>query len=172
MCSEFAIAMFVPVSNNIQEQFMADIIKQETINASSAEVWAIWDRFGDIADWHPGLEKSALVKGSKPTGLGARRKCDLIGGKNYIMEEIVDYEAGHSMAVHIYDGNIPVKSALVTFRINPDGPNKTNVSAEVEFKMKMGLLGAAIKPLAKKQLGNDIAKLLSANKGYAEKFAI
>ncbi len=151
---------------------MADIVKEETINASAAEVWAAWDKFGDIADWHPGLEKSALLEGSEPTGLGARRRCDFTGGKQHILEEIVGYEAGKSMAVHIYDGNIPVQSAKVTFRVKPEGPNKTTVSAEVDFKMKMGVLGAVIKPLAKKQLGNDIAKLLGANKSYVEQRAI
>lgn len=151
---------------------MADIIKEELIDASAAEVWDAWDRFGDIADWHPGLEKSALLKGSQSTGLGAKRRCDFIGGKKHILEEIVDYETGKSMAVHIFDGNIPVQSAKVTFRVEPQGPNKTKVSAEVDFKMKMGALGSAIKPLAKRQLGNDIAKLLSANKGFVESRAI
>lgn len=151
---------------------MVDIIKEELVNASAAEVWAAWDAFGDIADWHPGLEKSALLNNSEPTGLGARRRCDFTGGKKHILEEIVAYEAGKSMAVHIYDGNIPVQSAKVTFRVKPDGPNKTKVSAEVEFKMKMGVLGLAIKPLAKKQMGNDIAKLLIANKGFVESRAI
>ncbi len=151
---------------------MADIIKEERVNASTSEVWVAGDRFGDIADWHPGLEKSALIEGSDPTGLGARRRCDFTGGKKHIFEEIVGYEAGHSMAVHIYDGNIPMQSAKVTFRIKPDGPDKTKVSAEVDFKMKLGVLGAAIKPLAKRQLGNDIAKLLKANKGFVEQQAI
>jgi len=151
---------------------MPDFTKEEVVNASAATVWATWDNFGHIADWHPGLEKSALLDASQPTGLGARRRCDMIGGKNFILEEIVEYQANQLMAVHIYDGNIPVKSAKVTFRIKPEGLNKARVSAEVEFNMKMGLLGILIKPLVKKQLGKDIAKLLKANRGYAERQVI
>ena len=151
---------------------MADVVKEELVCASVAEVWAVWDGFADIANWHPGLKKSALLDGSIPTGLGARRRCDFSDGKHHILEEIVGYEEGQQMVVHIYDGNIPVQSSKVTFSFKPEGPNKTRVKAEVDFKMKGGILGSAVKPLAKRQLGADIAKLLKANRAFVEQGAI
>lgn len=151
---------------------MPDIRKEETVEASIAEVWEVWDDFGAIASWHPGLRKSALLDQSPPTGVGAKRRCDFSNGKNFILEEIIEYEAGKSMVVHIYDGNVPIQTSTVTFMLEALGPDKTRVAAEVDFKLKGGLLGSMAKPLAKKQLGNDISKLLRANKSYVEHSAI
>jgi uncharacterized protein YndB with AHSA1/START domain len=139
---------------------MPDIRKEETIHASIAEVWDVWNDFGAIAVWHPGLRKSALMDQSPATGMGAKRRCDFADGKHYILEEIVDYQAGKSLTVHIYDGNIPVQTSKVTFTLDALGPDTTRLSAEVDFKLKGGVLGSIAKPLAKKQLGNDISKLL------------
>jgi uncharacterized protein YndB with AHSA1/START domain len=157
---------------NRKEEVMPDIRKEVTIHASIAEVWDVWDDFGAIANWHPGLRKSALLDQSPATGIGAKRRCDFADGKHFILEEIVDYQAGKSMAVHIFDGNIPVQTSKVTFSLDALGPDKTRLSAEVDFQLRGGVFGSIAKPLAKKQLGKDISKLLQANKTHVEGLAI
>jgi uncharacterized membrane protein len=56
---------------------MFTIDKQVVVNAPIDQVWASWDKFGDIQDFNPNLNSSKLLTGSISTGVGAKRQCDL-----------------------------------------------------------------------------------------------
>jgi hypothetical protein len=145
---------------------MAPVILKQTVEAPLAAVWESWDRYADVHSFHPGLENSYLVENSRSTGLGAKRRCDFVGGKNYILEEIVAYEAQRKMTLKIYDGNIPLKVAFVTFTFKPLGPMRTEISATAQFTPKFGPLGLLLRPIMRKQLGKGLTELLAGNAAY------
>jgi uncharacterized protein YndB with AHSA1/START domain len=147
---------------------MKPLIVKRTVNAPIENVWRVWDSFGDIHRFHPGLENSYLIEKSEPTGKGARRRCDFTGGKNYILEELVGYDPQGKMVVKIYDGNIPLKEAYVTFTFRRVSAQATEISASAEFTPKFGPLGALLRPLMRMQLGKGLEDLLRGNAEYME----
>ncbi|NIZ63230.1 SRPBCC family protein [Sedimentitalea sp. CY04] len=142
---------------------MAQITKEKTVNAPLSEVWKSWDAYADVHTFHPGVENSYLLEGSKATGNGAKRRCDFVGGKNHILEEIVAYEPEKKLTIKIYDGNVPLKVAYVTFAFQALGPSQTKITVSADFSMKMGLLGKLISPIMRKQLGAGLGILLDGN---------
>ncbi|NRB17263.1 MAG: hypothetical protein HRU33_06715 [Rhodobacteraceae bacterium] len=74
-----------------------------------------------------------MLEGSKPTGKGAKRRCDFVGGRNHIPEEIVAYEPERQLTIKIYDGNILLKVAFVTFTFLAIEPPQTQISVAADF---------------------------------------
>ena len=62
------------------------------INAPVASVWEVLADIGSIADWNPGVVR-LYVTGDRAGEVGAARHCDL-GGKNYLDEEVVEWDEG------------------------------------------------------------------------------
>lgn len=60
------------------------------INAPLDHVWAALADIGSIYQWNPGVVESHTTT-EQTTGIGACRYCDL-GGKNYLDEEVVEWE--------------------------------------------------------------------------------
>ena len=148
---------------------MSAVKSEKVVNAALSEVWKTWDAYGDVYKFHPGVEKSYLLEDSVQAGKGARRRCDFVGGKNYVLEEIVSYNPEASFTHKLYDGNIPVKHAFVTFTFQPLGTDRTKVLISAEFKMKFGLLGALLKPIMRKQLQKGLDAMLDGNADYLAK---
>lgn len=148
---------------------MPDIIVNKTINASVAQVWESWDAFGDIERFNPNLKASRLINSSATTGKGAMRQCDLADGKNFIRERIVEYVPEKRMVIDIFEGTMPLKSAVVTFTLMAKGPESTNVSLRMDFVPKFGLLGRMMVPMMKPQFRKMFDRLLSANAAFVER---
>lgn len=147
---------------------MNKVTEKLIINAPLSEVWVAWDDYGNIACFNPNLKGSHLINASQKTGLGATRQCDLIDGKNYIRERIVEYSPERRMAVDIYAGTLPFKKARVDIELSAVGQNRTEVSFTMAFQPKMGILGLLMVPLMKPQLRKSIGKLLNANRAFIE----
>jgi hypothetical protein len=133
-----------------------------------AKVWESWDRFGEIARFNKGLRGSALLPGSPATGKGARRRCDLKNGKSFLLEEITDYREGERMEIVVFDSNLPVKTVRLRLTFLAPTAATTQITAEVDFTMKFGLLGRVLKLGAIKAFRGDITRLLQGNKLFNE----
>jgi uncharacterized membrane protein len=151
-----------------KETLMSEVTVTQIVNAPVADVWAVWDDFGNIADFNPGVEKSYLLNGSSPGGLGAERQCDFIGGKIFVREKVVGYTPHKQMVIDIYDGNIPVKNAGATLNFKSLGANRTEVEMTMRFTPKMGLLGKMMVPMMKKQFRGALDGLLAGNANFVE----
>lgn len=151
---------------------MAKVTITTTVNAAVQDVWASWDAFGDIYKFNPNVDRSKLLSGSKASGLGAKRRCDLADGKSFINEVITSYEPERFMAVDIYDGNIPLKSAEVSFLFEAVGASKTKIETTMEFQPKFWILGALMIPLMKVQMKKALRGMMSGNQQFVEKGAL
>lgn len=148
---------------------MASITVEKIVHAPVSEVWAAWDDFGGIHRFNPNLSGSHLLEGSAKTGLGATRQCDLIDGKNYIQERVVDYVPNKRMVIDIFDGTIPVRNARAEIELHEKGERQTEVTMTMHFQPKMGIFGQLMVPLMKPQFRKLLAKLLDGNAAYVEK---
>ena len=117
-----------------------------TINASriipfpKQKVWKVLADFGNIQNFNPAVIKSFSHEGPA-TGLGAKRHCDLAPFGS-VDEEITEWEEGTRLKAYIYEGKKmpPIKNMYGTFHLmEVDGG--TEVHFEIEYKMKLGLLG-------------------------------
>jgi len=148
---------------------MAKVTITTTVNASVHDVWESWDAFGDIYKFNPNVDKSKLLNGSKASGLGAKRRCDLADGKSFVNEVITSYEPERFMAVDIYEGNIPLKSAEVSFLFDAISPTKTKIETTMTFQPKFWILGALMIPLMKVQLRKALQGLMAGKQKFVEK---
>lgn len=146
---------------------MAQVTVDRIVEATPAEVWASWDDFGNIAAFNPNLKGSHLLA-DKPTGLGATRQCDLKDGRNHIRERIVDYVPSRKMVVDIYEGTMPLRTAVATITLDPVGPDRTRVTMRMEFAPKYGPFGALMVPMMKPQFRKMLRALLDGNAAHVE----
>lgn len=120
---------------------MPSFTKAITIDAPVDEVWAVLASIGSIHEWNPGVVDSSVTTGSAE-GVGAGRHCDL-GGRNYLKEEVVEWDAGKGLTMRIVDTNLPFKAADIRFTLRPDG-GSTVVDVSPDYELKFGLLGRAL----------------------------
>ncbi|MEM7056052.1 MAG: SRPBCC family protein [Pseudomonadota bacterium] len=147
---------------------MAKVAVTTTVKAPLEQVWASWDDFGNIYRFNPNLKGSYLLPGSQPTGPGARRQCDLADGKNYIREKIIGYQDQKEMVIDIYEGTMPLKSAVAILSFRSTGSDQTVVTMEMDFKPKFGPIGALMVPMMKPKFRQMLQALLDANAAYVE----
>lgn len=147
---------------------MAQITVHKIVNAPIADVWASWDDYANIADFHPGLSSSQLLADSQETGPGALRQCNFTDGKTYLKEKITEYETERRMELEIIGTNAPITNARAIFNFDFVTRDKTHMAMTMIFTPKMGLLGKLILPLMKMQFSKGLTALLDSNADYVE----
>ena len=148
---------------------MAKVTVKKTVKAPLEQVWASWDDFGNIYRFNPNLRSSRLLPESKASGIGALRQCDMADGKNYIREKIIGYRDQKEIVIDIYEGTMPLKSAVATVSFLSPESEHVVVKMEMDFKPKFGLLGALMIPMMKPKFRQMLQALLDSNAAYVEK---
>ncbi|MGI9615983.1 MAG: SRPBCC family protein [Acidimicrobiales bacterium] len=110
---------------------MTSFVITHEIDSPPDTVWEVLDNFGYIANWSPGIRRSALTS-TGPVGAGTTRHCDFVplGGVN---ERITRYEPKQRMTVHLYETfKMPVTEAVADFQLKP-GRTGTVLTLQVEY---------------------------------------
>lgn len=145
---------------------MATFSETTTINAPVDEVWAALAEVGNIHVWNPGVTHSYLTT-NDPTGLGAARHCDL-GGKNYLKEQVVEFDEGKRITMRIMETNLPFKTAYIRFHLSPHGET-SEVTVAPEYELKFGPLGSFLDRIyVRKTYRKGMAALLRGLKRHVE----
>jgi uncharacterized protein YndB with AHSA1/START domain len=110
-----------------------------TIAAPRDRVWAALADIGSIHVWNPGVAASHVTS-KLESGLGAARYCDL-GGRNYLHEEVVEFDEGERITMRIVESNLPFDHADIRFRLRPQG-SATHVTVAPEYRLKFGPIGS------------------------------
>lgn len=145
---------------------MATVTVEKEVNAPLSRVWQSWNDFGNIYKFNPNLKHSKLLKNSPETGLGARRQCDIKDGKNWIREKVIDYVPEQKLVIDIYEGTMPLKTAIATFHFKPMASERTHMEMTMDFVPKMGLLGKLMIPMMKPKFKQMLGLLLEGNAQY------
>ncbi|MBN1679660.1 MAG: SRPBCC family protein [Anaerolineae bacterium] len=114
---------------------MTLIDRRIVINAPPDAVWRILTDPQQMAAWHAGYD-SVSVLSTTPTGVGARRRCSLIGGKA-VIEEITAWVEGWGYEYIVLDGPFRSFQGRLRLQAVPEG---TNVTWTVSYRRK-GVFG-------------------------------
>ena len=147
---------------------MGKIINEITINASIDKIWSILTNLELLDQYDPTVKKSTLI-GNEKTGLGARRKVDMLDGKNWFDEKITVFEKNKALTYQLSDCSFPVEGLKHSYSFEAVG-NQIKVVQVMEYTVKFGFLGKLLDAIMiRKQSDAGIKKFFGGLKQYAEK---
>jgi carbon monoxide dehydrogenase subunit G len=115
--------------------FETDVI----VDAPVEQVWDVLANIGAIHEWNPGVRESYATS-EDTTGLGATRFCDL-GGKNYLDEQVVEFEYCRKLTMRVTGTNMPLKAVDIHFTLEAQG-DQTRVTCAPDYTVKYGPMGS------------------------------
>ena len=146
---------------------MAGFTREIKVNAPIEQVWEALDDIGSISRWNPGVVRSHVTT-DKTRGVGAGRHCDL-GGRNYLDEQVVEWEPGKALTMRVIGTNRPFQTADIRFRLQPEH-DATVVTVSPEYTLKYGLAGRILDVLyVRHTYKRGMAALLRGLKAQVEK---
>ena len=147
---------------------MATINNEITINASLDKVWNILTDLELLDKYDPTVKKSTLISTDK-TGIGAKRKVNMLEGKNWFDEKISVFKPNEALTYQLTDCSFPIKGLQHSYSFEKLG-NQTKVKQVMEYTVKFGLLGKLLDAMMiRKQSDTGIKKFFAGLKSYAEK---
>lgn len=146
---------------------MGTLKNEIKIKASVEKVWGILSTPDLLDKYDPTVKKTNLISAER-TGIGAKRKVDMLDGKNWFEEKIVEFEPMKKLSYQLTDCTFPIKGLKHTYTFTSEGEN-VRVQQIMEYTVKFGLLGKLLDKLVmSKQFNGGIKKFFDGLKNYAE----
>ena len=147
---------------------MATIHNEIIVNASVEKVWSILTDLELLEKYDPTVKKSTLISTEK-TGIGAKRKVDMLDGKNWFDEKVTVFKPNEALTYQLTECSFPIKELRHSYDFERIG-NQTKVKQVMEYTVKFGLLGKLLDSMMiRKQSDGGIKKFFGGLKAYAEK---
>lgn len=118
---------------------MSKLARTTIVNASKSATWKVIKDFGGVHRWHLKVKTSPVLS-THNEGLGAKRVCNFYDGTS-VCEEIVQYTDGASLTVELTEFAMPLKYATATLSVRELGPERTEVTLELDYQVKYGPVG-------------------------------
>jgi ribosome-associated toxin RatA of RatAB toxin-antitoxin module len=146
---------------------LATIHNEITVNAGIDKLWNILTDLELLDQCDPAVKKSTLISTEK-TGMGAKRKVDMIDGKNWFEEKVTVFKPNEALTYQLADCSFPITALRHSYSFEKIG-NQTKVKQAMEYTVKFGLFGKLLNGLMiNKQFDIGIKKFLTGLKSYAE----
>ena len=146
---------------------MTTLHNEITVNASLDKIWNILTDLELLDQYDPTVKKSTLVSTEK-TGLGARRKVNMLDGKNWFDEKVTVWQPNEALTYQLTDCSFPMEGLKHSYSFQKVG-NQTKIMQTMEYTVKFGLFGKLLDTLMiRKQTDNGIKKFFGGLKSYAE----
>lgn len=146
---------------------MATIQNEITVNASVDKIWSVLTDLEILDQCDPAVKKSTLIS-TERTGIGAKRKVDMLDGKNWFVEKVTVFKTNEALTYQLTDCSFPIKGLQHSYSFEKIG-NQTKVKQVMEYTVKFGLFGKLLNTLMiSKQFDTGIKKFLAGLKLYAE----
>ncbi|MBI3134571.1 MAG: SRPBCC family protein [Bacteroidetes bacterium] len=147
---------------------MGKILNEITINADIEKIWEILVTPGLLDQYDPTVKKSTLISIEK-TGIGAKRKVEMLDGKNWFEEKITEFKPKEILSYQLTDCSFPIKGLKHTYSFEKVGA-QTKVKQVMEYAVKFGALGKLMDALMiRKKSDIGIKKFFTGLKQFAEK---
>ena len=121
-----------------------NIHEEILIKVSSEQMWTVLSKYGDVANFHAGIEGSYNVEGSEnKASLGGERVCNIVelGLQITLKERIINYIEGQSYKYEVYEWkNFPIGVMYFSFEIIPRGVNNVALVLNIDYKAKPAIL--------------------------------
>lgn len=146
---------------------MATIYNEIFINAPIEKIWNALSTIDLLESYDPTVKKSTQLTANK-SGVGAKRKVDMLDGKNWFEEQVTVSEPNKALAYKLTACSFPVENLTHSYSFEfIDGG--INVKQVMVYKVKFGILGKLMDRLMiKKQSDAGIKKFMAGLKAYTE----
>lgn len=146
---------------------MAKLHNEIMIDASMNKIWEALTIVDKLDIYDPTIKKSSATTNLK-SGIGAKRKVDMLDGKNWFEETCTVSETNKALTYELTACSFPVKKLKHSYRFQNVG-NQIKVSQKMSYEMKFGLLGKLMGNMLKPKWNKGINEFLGGLKQYAEK---
>ena len=147
---------------------MATLHNEITVNASIDKIWNMLTDLELLDQYDPTVKKSTLISPEK-TGMGAKRKVNMLDGKNWFEEKVTVWEPNEALTYQLTDCSFPMKGLKHSYRFEKVG-TQTKVMQTMEYTVKFGLLGKVLDALMiRKQTDGGIKKFFAGLKRSEER---
>ena len=147
---------------------MATIHNEILINAPIEKIWDALSNVDELDKYDPTVRKSVALSNSKH-GIGAKRKVDMLDGKNWFEEECTVWKPNEALTYELTACSFPVHKLKHSYTFQKSG-GLTKVKQLMEYTVKFGLLGKLMdKLMMRKRSDEGIKKFLAGLKSYTEK---
>lgn len=146
---------------------MATIRNEITVNANIDKLWHILTELELLEKYDPTVKKATLISAEK-TGMEAKRKVDMLDGKNWFEEKITVFKQNDALTYQLTDCSFPIRELKHSYSFETIG-GQTKVKQTMEYTVKFGLFGKLLDSLMiRKQSDRGIKKFFAGLKSYAE----
>lgn len=147
---------------------MTTLNNEITINASIEKIWEALSVIDNLDKFDPTVKKSTAVTDSK-SGLNAKRKVDMLDGKNWFEEKVIEFKPNEALTYQLTDCSFPINGLKHSYTFEKIG-NQIKVKQVMQYTVKFGLIGKLMDSLMiRKQTSGGIQKFFAGLKEYAEK---
>ena len=146
---------------------MGKIYNEILINATVEKIWSVLADPSLLDQYDPTVKRSTLLSINQ-TGPGARRKVEMLDGKNWFEEKITDYDQNERLTYELTACSFPIHRLKHSYTFERKG-NQTIVRQDMDYIVKFGWLGRLMDALMiKRQTDVGIKKFFSGLKQFAE----
>jgi uncharacterized protein YndB with AHSA1/START domain len=147
---------------------MGKIYNEIGIGSDVEKIWSILADPAKLDQYDPTVKKSTLISAER-TGPGAKRKVEMLDGKNWFEEKITDFEPNKRLTYQLTACSFPIHRLKHTYTFEVKG-NQTIVKQVMDYTVKFGFLGRIMDALMiRKQSDAGIKKFFAGLKEFAEK---
>lgn len=147
---------------------MTTIHNEIVINAPIEKIWEALSKIDILDKYDPAVKKSTSLSASKE-GIGAKRKVDMLDGKNWFEEECTVWQPNEALTYELTACSFPVHKLKHSYLFEKMG-NQIKVKQVMEYQMKFGFLGKIMNVLmVRKQSDAGIKKFFNGLKSFTEK---
>ncbi len=146
---------------------MSKIQNEVIIQAPLEKIWAVLASPELLERYDPTVRKSSLISLEK-TNIGAKRRVDMLDGKNWFEEEITVYSPNEALSYELTACSFPVHKLTHSYSFQNLG-ERTKVSQIMEYTVKFGFLGWLLDILViRRQSDAGIKTFFAGLKSYVE----
>ena len=112
---------------------MATLHNEITVNASIDKIWSMLTDLELLDQYDPTVKKSTLISPEK-TGMGAKRKVNMLDGKNWFEEKLTVWQPNEALTYQLTDCSFPMKGLKHSYRFETIG-TQTKVMQTMEYTL-------------------------------------
>lgn len=147
---------------------MTTLHNEISINASMEKIWDALSNIDMIAKYDPTVKKATLLSSNR-NGIDAKRKVDMLDGKNWFEEKVTECLPNKALTFELTACSFPVHNLKHSYSFEKSG-NEIKVKQVMQYEMKFGILGKLMDVLVvRKQSDAGIKKFFGGLKSYTER---
>lgn len=147
---------------------MTTLNNEIVINAPIEKIWEALSVTDNLEKFDPTVKKSVCITNEK-SGLNAKRKVDMLDGKNWFEEMVTEFKPNESLKYQLTDCSFPINGLTHSYTFEKLG-NNIKVKQVMQYSVKYGVIGKILDSLMiRKQTDSGVKKFFDGLKEYAEK---